>query len=183
MNKNILSSILGSEIKESIAVINNKQVKEQLQEGGENSEKAGLTFVRSSKIFKGTVSKVNNLDEKQVENRKKIEEKCAKINKVFKDYGIRAESIDVDMVQEAARFIRFPVKLKSGETVNSLNRYKNDIGIQLEANGEILIEHIKGTSYISVDIPFADSEKSIDLLSQHPYKESCTPYGNCPFSC
>lgn len=164
MNKNILSSILGSEKKEPIAVINNKQVKEQLQEGGENSEKAGLTFVRSSKIFKGTVSKVNNLDEKQVENRKKIEEKCAKINKVFKDYGIRAESIDVDMVQEAARFIRFPVKLKSGETVNSLNRYKNDIGIQLEANGEILIEHIKGTSYISVDIPFADSEKSIDLL-------------------
>lgn len=164
MNKNILSSTLDSEIKEPIDVINNKQVKEQSQEGRQNSEKTDLTFVKSSKIFKDTVSKVNNLDEKQVKKRKKIEEKCAKINKVFKDYGIRAESIDVDMVQEAARFIRFPVRLKSGETVNSLNRYKNDIGIQLEANGEILIEHIKGTSYISVDIPFADSEKSIDLL-------------------
>lgn len=96
--------------------------------------------------------------------RKRLEEKCAKLNKVFKDYGIRAEAIDVDMVQEAARFIRFPVKLKSGETVNSLNRYKNDIGIQLEANGEILIEHIKGTSYISVDVPFADSGRSISLM-------------------
>ena len=100
------------------------------------------------------------------EDRQKVEEKCAKLNKVFKDYGIRAEAIDVDMVQEAARFTRFPVKLKSGETVNSLNRYKNDIGIQLEANGEILIEHIKGTSYISVDVPFADSGRSISLM-QH----------------
>lgn len=98
------------------------------------------------------------------EVRKRLEEKCAKLNKVFKDYGIRAEAIDVDMVQEAARFTRFPVKLKSGETVNSLNRYKNDIGIQLEANGEILIEHIKGTSYISVDVPFADSGRSISLM-------------------
>lgn len=104
--------------------------------------------------------------------RKKIEEKCAKLNKVFKDYGIRAEAIDVDMVQEAARFTRFPVKLKSGETVNSLNRYKNDIGIQLEANGEILIEHIKGTSYISVDIPFADSGKSISLVDNLPLLDS-----------
>ncbi|MCD7919357.1 MAG: hypothetical protein LUG45_04670 [Clostridiales bacterium] len=98
------------------------------------------------------------------EAQKRIEEKCAKLNKVLKDYGIRAESIEVEKIQEAARFTRFPVKLKSGETVNSLNRYKNDIGIQLEANGEILIEHIKGTSYISVDVPFADSGKSISLM-------------------
>lgn len=99
-----------------------------------------------------------------LEKQKRVEEKCAKLNKVFKDYGIRAEAIDASMVQEAARFTRFPVKLKSGETVNSLNRYKNDIGIQLEANGEILIEHMKGTSYISVDVPFAEASKSISLM-------------------
>lgn len=114
---------------------------------------------------KNVVAK-NEADDADVDRdaRKRIEEKCAKLNKVFKDYGIRAEAIELEMVQEAARFTRFPVKLKSGETINSLNRYKNDIGIQLEANGEILIEHIKGTSYISVDVPFADSGKSIDLM-------------------
>lgn len=104
--------------------------------------------------------------DENMETQKRIEEKCAKLNRVFKDYGIRAEAIDVSMVQEAARFTRFPVKLKSGETINSLNRYKNDIGIQLEANGEILIEHMKGTSYISVDVPFAESGKSIGLIEQ-----------------
>lgn len=94
----------------------------------------------------------------------RVKEKCARLNKVFKDFGIQAESIDVSAVQEAARFIRFPVKLKSGETTNKLNKYKNDIGRELEANGQIFIEHIKGTSLISVDVPFADSGRSIGLI-------------------
>lgn len=98
------------------------------------------------------------------EAKSRIAEKCARLNRVFRDYGIRAEPIEQDMVQEAARFTRFPVKLKSGETINSLNRYRNDIGIQLEASGEILVEHIKGTSYISVDVPFAGAGSSISLM-------------------
>lgn len=68
------------------------------------------------------------------------------------------------MVQEAARFTRFAVELKSGETIRTLERYKTDIGIQLEANGEILIDHIKGTKYLSVDVPFAGAGKAINLL-------------------
>lgn len=93
-----------------------------------------------------------------------IREKCARINKVFRDYGINAYPVDPDMVQEAARFTRFSVELKSGETIRTLERFKTDIGIQLEANGEILIDHIKGTKYLSVDVPFAGAGKSISLL-------------------
>ena len=33
-----------------------------------------------------------------------------------------------------------------------------------EANGEILIDHIKGTKYLSVDVPFAGAGKAISLL-------------------
>lgn len=68
------------------------------------------------------------------------------------------------MVQEAARFTRFSVELKSGETIRTLEHFKTDIGIQLEANGEILIDHIKGTKYLSVDVPFAGASKAISLL-------------------
>ena len=93
-----------------------------------------------------------------------VEEKCARINKVFRDYGINAYPVKAEMVQEAARFTRFAVELKSGETIRTLERYKTDIGIQLEANGEILIDHIKGTKYLSVDIPFAGAGKVISLL-------------------
>ena len=93
-----------------------------------------------------------------------LREKCARINKVFRDYGINAYPVDPNMVQEAARFTRFSVELKSGETIRTLERFKTDIGIQLEANGEILIDHIKGTKYLSVDVPFAGAGKAISLL-------------------
>ena len=94
----------------------------------------------------------------------RIREKCARLNKVFRDYGIQAHPVDPELAQEAARFTRFRVELKSGESVRSIEKYKDDIGIQLEANGEILVEHIRGTKYISVDIPFAGAAKSISLI-------------------
>ncbi len=94
---------------------------------------------------------------------KVLEEKCAKINKVFRDYGINAYPVTIDDVQEAARFTRFSVELKSGESVRSIEKYKADIGRQLEANGEILIDHIKGTKKISVDVPFAGAGNVIKL--------------------
>ncbi len=94
---------------------------------------------------------------------KVLEEKCAKINKVFRDYSINAYPVTTDHVQEAARFTRFSVELKSGESIRSIEKYKADIGRQLEANGEILINHIKGTKYISVDVPFAGSGSVLKL--------------------
>ncbi|MDD6060475.1 MAG: DNA translocase FtsK [Ruminococcus sp.] len=95
---------------------------------------------------------------------KELEEKCARINKVFRDYKINAHPVNIDMVQEAARFTRFSVELKSGESIKSIEKYKADIGRQLEANGEILINHIKGTKYISVDVPFVGADSSIKLV-------------------
>lgn len=72
------------------------------------------------------------------------------MNKVLRDFNIHAFPVTVDKVQEATRFTRFKIELKSGETIRSLLKAKEDIGIQLEANGEILIEHIKGTKiYLS----------------------------------
>ena len=121
--------------------------------------------VAVSNIPAASASPVPATDETVVElQRTDIREKCAKINKVFRDYGINAYPVDPDMVQEAARFTRFSVELKSGETIRTLERFKTDIGIQLEANGEILIDHIKGTKYLSVDVPFAGAGKSISLL-------------------
>lgn len=113
-------------------------------------------------IIKVTDGSTN--EEKGNTDLKEIEEKCAKINKVFRDYSINAYPVTVENVQEAARFTRFSVELKSGETIRSIEKYKADIGRQLEANGEILINHIKGTKYISVDVPFVGSSNGINIL-------------------
>lgn len=93
-----------------------------------------------------------------------IIDKCARLNKVFRDYGIQAQPVDPDMVQEAARFTRFTVELKSGETMKAIEKYKVDIGIQMEADGELLVNHIRGTRYISVDIPFAGAARTVGLI-------------------
>lgn len=101
-----------------------------------------------------------------------IKAKCIRLNKVFKDYKIDAFPVDPALVQEAARFTRFKVELKSGETIRSIEKSKADIAIQLEANGEILVEHIKGTKYISVDIPFKKDSKPLFLLDYLPKLET-----------
>lgn len=103
-------------------------------------------------------------DEEVQACKEQVIEKCNKFNKVLKDYNISALPINPDLVQEAARFTRFTVELKSGETIRSIEKSKTDIGIQLEANGEILVNHIRGTKYISVDVPFAGAGKPISLL-------------------
>ena len=145
------------------------------EEFSEDIENVAVTAAQSATSVTPSVIVSTECEDKSAERlaqRKAIEEKCIKLNKVFKDYGINAYPINPEIVQEAARFTRFPVELKSGETVRSLERYKTDIGIQLEANGEILINHIKGTKYISVDVPFAHSGKAISLIDYLPLTSS-----------
>lgn len=109
-----------------------------------------------------------------VVSNKELEEKCAKINKVFRDYSINAYPVTSTDVQEAARFTRFAVELKSGESIRSIEKYKADIGRQLEANGEILIDHIKGTKGISVDVPFVGASGAIKLTDHLHRLENTT---------
>lgn len=109
-----------------------------------------------------------------VVNSEDLEEKCAKINKVFRDYSINAYPVTSTDVQEAARFTRFAVELKSGESIRSIEKYKADIGRQLEATGEILIDHIKGTKKISVDVPFAGASGAIKLTDHLHRLENTT---------
>ena len=149
---------------------------------------SALDFVNSAVLSTedevGSFDEDNNLDEAmtpnnvltdEVENfsdnedvvevdKEVIVEKCNRLNKVLKDYNISALPINPNLVQEATRFTRFKVELKSGETIRSIEKSKADIGIQLEASGEILVNHIRGTKYISVDIPFVGVIKPINLL-------------------
>ena len=132
------------------------------EEADEIEEKAKETQSPSEADIKE--SNQAELDKKA--NQRILEEKCARMNKVLRDFNIHAFPVTVDKVQEATRFTRFKIELKSGETIRSLLKAKEDIGIQLEANGEILIEHIKGTKYISVDVPFV-TNNSIISLNEH----------------
>lgn len=99
-----------------------------------------------------------------IAQQRRIEEYCSKLNKVLRDYGIQAHPIVPENVLEAARFVRFKVELKSGETIKAIDRYKDDIGRQLEAGGDLLVDNIKKTKYVSIDVPFAGAAKPLLLL-------------------
>ena len=93
-----------------------------------------------------------------------LNEKCVRLNVVLKSYGIQAHPIDETLVQQAARFIRFKLELKPGETEANLKKRSEDIARELEAAGEIFISRINGTRYIGLDVPFADSNRPLMLV-------------------
>ena len=93
-----------------------------------------------------------------------LREKCIRLNVVLKSYGIQAQPIDASLVQQAARFTRFKLELKPGETEANLKKRSEDIARELEAAGEVFIGRIPGTRYIGLDVPFGDSSKPIMLV-------------------
>lgn len=93
-----------------------------------------------------------------------IKEKCIRLNIILKGYGIKANPVDESLVQQAARFTRFKIELKPGETIKKLMDKSQDIARELEAFGEIFIDNIKGTRYVGMDVPFADIGKPLMLL-------------------
>lgn len=93
-----------------------------------------------------------------------IKEKCIRLNIILKGYGIKANPVNDGLVQQAARFTRFKIELKPGETIKKLTDKSQDIARELEAFGEIFIDNIKGTRYVGMDVPFADMGKPLMLL-------------------
>lgn len=178
-NDNFLLTVIGSkEIQAILSSINFDDAVEALTmpkaitPKSSTSEKASSTQLNAFNDGKQSITKEVSGETKAASTEsgrkeidlKALEEKCARINKVFRDYSINAYPVTVENVQEAARFTRFSIELKSGESIRSIEKYKADIGRQLEANGEILINHIKGTKYISVDVPFTGAGNAIRLM-------------------
>ena len=93
-----------------------------------------------------------------------IHEKCVRLNVVLKSYGIQAKPVDESLVQQTARFTRFKIELKPGETEANLKKRSEDIARELEAVGEIFITRIKGTRFIGLDIPFLSVGKPLSLM-------------------
>lgn len=93
-----------------------------------------------------------------------IKEKCYRLNKVLRDFGIKAVPITEENVLLASRFVRFKIELRSGETIKNLKKYKQDISREIEAFGEIMIDNIKGTRYVGMDVPFERNGNELKLL-------------------
>ncbi|MCS7460377.1 FtsK/SpoIIIE domain-containing protein [Paenibacillus doosanensis] len=97
--------------------------------------------------------------------------------RAMRDYSIDVSSVDPEMALVAARFIRFRVRLRAGETLQKVLRYRTDITREIEAESEILVGNERGTQFVFVDVPrkSSDSIKLLDYLKMLPRD---TPVGN-----
>ena len=105
-----------------------------------------------------------DIEAQEQEADEELHEKCVRLNVVLKSYGIQALPVDQSLVQQAARFTRFKLELKPGETEANLKKRSEDIARELEAAGEVFIGRINGTRYIGLDVPFSGNNKPLLLL-------------------
>ena len=93
----------------------------------------------------------------------RVKEKCILFNKALRSFNISAETVEPENVTEAARFTRFKVQLRRGESIRSLERRCADLALQLEASGRIIISQIPSTSLLAVDVPY-DGGSTVKLI-------------------
>lgn len=159
-------------------------------------DKDGNSIISNSKE-NGLQGNIRDLDEKEVKNIKRqkenpesaddvitkedsndeltksIERIASTLFRAMKDYSIDVASVDPTLALIAARFVRFRVRLRAGETLQKVLRYRTDISREIEAESEILVGNERGTQYIFVDVPRknSDSIMLIEQLKMLPNKE------------
>lgn len=101
----------------------------------------------------------------QEDNKKEIEENSSQLYNILYAFGINIQKIDPTLVLETARFTRYKVEPKQGQSMRAIQSKAQDIAIQMEANGLVMINHIPNTHFISIDIPHAKQFKPL-LLSE-----------------
>jgi DNA segregation ATPase FtsK/SpoIIIE-like protein len=107
-----------------------------------------------------------------------LEENCAYLYSVLYAFGIKVQKIDPTLVLETARFIRYKVEPKQGQSIRAIQSKSEDIAIQMEANGLVMINHILNTHFVSIDIPHAKPFKSLLLLEKLNELDGKTGYLN-----
>lgn len=133
-----------------------------------NRDHNHISISEDNKDCASTVSKEIDKADGQILS-ERIKEKCLLFNKALRSFNISAETVTPDQVTEAARFTRFKVQLRRGESIRNLERRCADLALQLESSGRIIISQIPSTSYLAVDVPYEGGStiklmENIDLV-------------------
>ncbi len=161
--------LLGSRVKTSnpnhsdIAPGGNQATTNKTDDVPEEQSADSVFYTKSSEAVEVNLQETTTL-QKENPIDPEIVEKCIRLNLILKGYGIKANPVDENLVQQAARFTRFKIELKPGETIKKLMDKSQDIARELEAYGEIFIDNIKGTRYVGMDVPLCGMNKPLMLM-------------------
>ena len=82
-----------------------------------------------------------------------LERKSRELTRTLRDFGVQIYPIDIDNVDIGPSIVRFKIRLRPGETINRLQRIGTDLQRELAINTVPLIENVKGTRFVGIDLP------------------------------
>lgn len=111
-------------------------------------------------------TEISPTSEEQEDERNEIEEKSSHLYNILCAFGIKIHKINPSLVLETARFTRYKVEPKQGQSMRAIQSKAQDVAIQMEANGIVMINHIPNTHFISIDIPHSKPFKPVQLIEK-----------------
>lgn len=92
-----------------------------------------------------------------------LERKSRELTRTLRDYGIQIYPIEISSVDIGPSIVRFKVRLRPGETINRLQRIGTDLQRELAIETVPLIENVRGTRFVGIDLPHP-SPSAVPLL-------------------
>ena len=83
---------------------------------------------------------------------------CGRLRAACQDFGIRVSEIDPGKVDVGPSVLRYKLKLSPGEQGDKLRRQAENIARQLAANSVPIIEFLRGTEFMYLDLAQPDRE-------------------------
>ncbi len=120
-----------------------------------------------------SVSKPNQPDETKLSTASDtflsewLQSKSHDMTRSFRDYSIQTYPVTLDNIDIGPSVIRFKVRLRPGENLSRLQRVAPDLQRELALDTIPMIENVRGTHYVGVDLPHP-TPTSISLSSLLP---------------
>lgn len=132
----------------------------------DRTQSQGMELDTVSQEDGNTQTEISPNSEIQEDERNEIEEKSSQLYNILYAFGIKTQRIDPSLVLETARFTRYKVEPKQGQSMRAIQSKAQDIAIQMEASGLVMINHIPNTHFISIDIPHSRPFKPLLLIEK-----------------
>lgn len=92
-----------------------------------------------------------------------LQKKARELERALRNYDIRVYPIELDKSDIGPNVVRFKLRLRPGEKISRLQRIAADLQRELALEAVPLIENVRGTKYVGVDLPHPEP-RSVPLL-------------------
>jgi hypothetical protein len=114
-----------------------------------------------------------------------LTEKTEQLARTLRNYEIRILPIDLDQADIGPSIVRFKLRLRRGEKISRLQKIATDLQRELALEYVPIIENVRGTNFVGIDLPRPESESvfllpTLDELPEATIGQLFIPVGKTP---